>query len=402
MRSLFRTTLCILIICISFWILPSSTPAERIPEEALELKEEGDRAVMRGDMEEAVRFYDKALRIYPNFPEVIYFLGLTYDLDFEDLVNAIYYYRRYLEVAPNGAQASEVSSRLQDAEKRHEERKRELGLVEEPPKPALPGKQDLEEPQPKVDSPPPAAPIIPEPVQKPSIPSKVISDRKTDNIITLQMEERILKYELKLRVWEREGFIDRFNELARKRGSPLEEDIAGLREALRMERKKVTDFINYQDEAIEFLFEKAVFIGIFNLGIELNHYPEGLSPSRYIRSHKILELKENDKFIELSAEVSLDLVALGDDLFNMGFSFEPIRIALILQNVRGNLASSLLEKIISHSDYSGPSAEGLYPIYTTFDIFTQVIRELKIGKYRFNPVSTGENSITVEVLSEEE
>ncbi len=46
---------------------------------------------MRGDMEEAVRFYDKALRIYPDFPR-FYFLGLTYDLDFEDLVNAIYYY----------------------------------------------------------------------------------------------------------------------------------------------------------------------------------------------------------------------------------------------------------------------------------------------------------------------
>ncbi len=46
--------------------------------------------------------------------------------------------------------------------------------------------------------------------------------RKTGNIITLQMEERILKYEIKLRVWEREGFVDRFNELARKRSSPLE------------------------------------------------------------------------------------------------------------------------------------------------------------------------------------
>ena len=90
------------------------------------------------------------------------------------------------------------------------------------------------------------------------------------------------------------------------------------------------------------------------------------------------------------------------DLFNIGFSFEPIRIALILQNVRGNLAASLIERIISHSDYAGPSSEGLYPIYTTFDIFTQAMKELKIGKYRFNPVSRGENSITIQVLSEKE
>jgi tetratricopeptide (TPR) repeat protein len=402
MRCVFCSTLCILVLCISFWTLPSQIPAQTIPEEALELKEEGDRAVMRGDMEEAVRFYDKALRIYPNFPEVLYFLGLTYDLDFEDLVNAIYYYRRYLEVAPNGAQASEVSSRLQDAEKRHEERKRELGLVEEPLTQPPPERPVIEEPPSKVDSPAPVAPIIPEPSQKPSAPSKVISGREMGNIITLQMEERILKYELKLRVWEREGFVDRFNELARKRGSPLEEDIAGQREALRTERKKVTDFINYQDEAIEMFFEKAVFIGIFNLGIELNHYPKGLSPSRYIRSHKILDLKENDKFIDLSGEVTLNLEALGNDLFNMGFSFEPIRIALILQNIRGNLATILTEQIISHSDYAGPSSEGLYPIYTTLDIFTQVIKELKIGKYRFNPVSKRGNSITIQVLSEKE
>jgi uncharacterized protein Smg (DUF494 family) len=113
-------------------------------------------------------------------------------------------------------------------------------------------------------------------------------------------------------------------------------------------------------------------------------------------------LSEDDKYIELSAEVSIDLEALGNDLFNMGFSFEPIRVALILQNVRGNLATSLIEKIIDHTVYAGPSSEGLYPIYTTFDIFIQFIRELKIGKYRFEPVSTGENSITIKVLTKKE
>ncbi len=167
-----------------------------------------------------------------------------------------------------------------------------------------------------------------------------------------------------------------------------------------MERKKVTDFINYQDEAIEMFFERAIFIGIFNLGIELNHYPKGLSPSSYIHAYKVFDFKEDDKFIDLTAEVTLDLETLGNDLFNMGFSFEPIRIALVLQNMRGNLAENLIEQIISHTDYAGPSSEGLYPIYTTLDIFTQLIRELKIGKYRFNPVSKGENTITIQVLSE--
>ncbi len=41
MRNTFRTTLCILILCISFCTLPPPVQAQIIPEEALELKEEG-------------------------------------------------------------------------------------------------------------------------------------------------------------------------------------------------------------------------------------------------------------------------------------------------------------------------------------------------------------------------
>ncbi|MGA1796595.1 MAG: hypothetical protein ACMUIL_12125, partial [bacterium] len=80
---------CLLILPCLFLVVPSPAPAQMIPEEALRLKEEGDRAIMRGAMEEAVSFYEQALRIYPDLPDVLYFLGLTYDLDFQDMVNAI-------------------------------------------------------------------------------------------------------------------------------------------------------------------------------------------------------------------------------------------------------------------------------------------------------------------------
>jgi len=354
------------------------------------LKEQGDRAIMRGATQEAVSFYEKALRIYPDIPDVVYFLGITYDLDLEDLVNAIYYYRRYLEIAPRGTQSAEVSSLLRKAEKRLDERKRQLGLVEEPQPP--PAMVSREEP------PPPQAPTPSQPPSKRREPTP----RKEGDVVTLQLQESLLKYDLKLRVWEREGFVDRFNELALKRASPLEEDIAGQREALRAERKLVTDFINYQEEAIGILLKRAVLMGITSLGVELNHLPEGLATSPYIRSYDIHEMSENDRFVTISAEATLDLKALAGDLARKGYVFEPKRITIILQNVQGDLATRLTERLIEHSDYAGPSSGGLYPVYTTLDVFTQEIRGMRIGPYRFNPVFIGQNSITLQVLTEDQ
>ncbi|MGA1844604.1 MAG: hypothetical protein ACMUIS_08590 [bacterium] len=378
---------CLLILPCLLLVVPSRVPAQMIPEEALRLKEEGDRAIMRGAMEEAVSFYEQALRIYPDLPDVLYFLGLTYDLDFQDLVNAIYYYRRYLEIAPQGPQSAEVAGLLRKAERRLEERKRQLGLVEEPPAPA----------QGRREQPPPAQATAPSPTPvKPPGPSP----QRDGDVITIQMQESILKYDLKLRVWEREGFVDRFNELARKRSSPLEEDIAGQRESLRMERKLVTDFINYQEEAIDILLKRAVLRGIVSLGVELNHLPGDLDPAASIRSYDILEMKENDRFVTISAEVSLDLNALARDLAREGYVFEPKRITIIMQNVQGDLATRLTEHIIEHSDYAGPSSGGLYPIYTTLETFAREIRGMRIGTYRFNPILIGQNSITLQVLNE--
>jgi hypothetical protein len=371
-------------------MVPARVSAQAIPEEALMLKEQGDRAIMRGATQEAISFYEKALRIYPDIPDVVYFLGITYDLDLEDMVNAIYYYRRYLEIAPRGAQSAEVSSLLMKAEKRLDERKRQLGLVEEaPPPPAAAGREE---------PPPPQAPAPP----VPNSTRRETAPQKGGDVITLQLEESLLKYDLKLRVWEREGFVDRFNELARKRSSPLEEDVAGQREALRAERKLVTDFINYQDEAIGILLKRAVLMGIASLGIELNHLPEAFGTSPYIRSYDIHDIRENDRFVTISAEATLDLKALAGDLARKGYVFEPKRITIILQNVQGDLVTSLTERLIEHSDYAGPSSGGLYPVYTTLDLFAKEIRGMRIGPYRFNPVFIGQNSITLQVITEDQ
>lgn len=392
MRLGVYTILCVLMLSLFCYMVPCPIPAQSIPEKALILKEDGDRAIMRGDIEEAVRLYEQALRTHPDFPDVVYFLGLTYDLDFEDPVNAVYYYRRYLELEPNGKESAEVLSLLKKAEKRLEERKRALGFEEEPSGKAAETKSGFGEPPPETLTSPTITSELPD------APIKAVRKDKTDNVITFQMQENILKYDIKLRVWEREGFIDSFNELARKRVSPLEEDIAGQRETLRIERKRVTDFINYQEEGIELLLKKAVFQGISVLGIELNHYPENLPPAPYIRSYEIIDVKENARFVNFSAEITIDLNPIVRDLSARGYLFEPIRINLILANLQGDLSERFIEQIIGFSNYTGPEEGGLYPVYTTMDIFVQEISNMKIGKYRFQPSSVGKNSVTLQVL----
>jgi hypothetical protein len=143
-------------------------------------------------------------------------------------------------------------------------------------------------------------------------------------------------------------------------------------------------------------------MGIASLGIELNHLPEAFGTSPYIRSYDIHDIRENDRFVTISAEATLDLKALAGDLARKGYVFEPKRITIILQNVQGDLVTSLTERLIEHSDYAGPSSGGLYPVYTTLDLFAKEIRGMRIGPYRFNPVFIGQNSITLQVITEDQ
>ncbi|MBN2372379.1 tetratricopeptide repeat protein [bacterium] len=372
--------------------------AQMIPDEALFLKEQGDRAITKGDIRQGASFYERALRVYPDFPIVVYYLGLTYDLDFDDPINAIYYYRRYLELEPYGPYSSEVSNRLKSAEERVEERKIGSGIIERGKEP-----EDKKEPESftrRGTKTPVASTTQPRPsdLNELGVPKSFDQDmlvHKKDNVLTLQIKEKLLKYDLKLAVWDREGFIDKFNELAQMRASPLEMDIAGKREALRVERKKVTDFIDYQNEALNALFKKANLKGMSSLGIELDHFPEGWPAEAYVKSYKVTEIEEDDRFINLSVEIYIDMDALGQGLSSFGYIFEPNRITLILQGAQGNLAESLIDHIIRNSNYTGHTTGGLYPVYTSLKNFAEEVRGLKIGKYRFDPISIGSNSMTI-------
>ncbi len=382
----------LLILFLIIILPPTLLFSQFIPDEAIELKIKGDKA---RDLNETVDFYEKALKIHPDFPEVLYNLGLIYDKDFKDTVNAIYYYRRYLELEPRGTNSSEVLYLLKDAERRLEEKKSELGLTEID---KIRGTRRIRRVEPPASTEKPKPPV-PEP-SAPATPSQItISAQKGDDqVITITINKKIHKYSLKLDVWEREGFIEQFNKLGEARYSPLEYDIAGAREALRRDRARVTEFINYTDEGINVLLKEAVLRGIAYWGIELDHFPAGLKAEEYVNSYRVIETKEDNKFIDLTLEVSLNINAIYYALSAREYIFQPNRITIILQGVQGSLSEVLIEKIITHSDYTGPTTSGLYPIYTSFQNFAKEIEKIKIGKYSFYPISIGSNSITIQVF----
>ena len=64
MRTGIHITFCAIVLFIGFWTLSAQISAQDVPEEALILKEQGDRAIMRNEMEQAVGYYEKALSIY--------------------------------------------------------------------------------------------------------------------------------------------------------------------------------------------------------------------------------------------------------------------------------------------------------------------------------------------------
>lgn len=416
-------TVCILIFRLSCFLSPIQILAQSIPEDALIFKEKGDHAFRRCDTKEAVYYYDRALKIYSYFPDVLFFLGRTYELDYDDLVNAIYYYRWYLMIKPNGPDSEEVSKYLINAEKIIERRKRELlGTRDQfiPSKNGITGIFNKESSKLEIT---PASfssntDILPRYTSlhviasqkgmacyechtnfyRPPVTSVWFPINESNGVSIFKIKEKKLyKYLLKLKVWKREGFVKRFNRLTWLSAQSIKVNITSRRENLRLERKKVTESINYRQEGIRHLLERAVLMGMGKLGIELNHCPRDLSIEKYVIFHKVSDYKENERFVFLSIQVAINTELLKRDLLDWEYTFEPKRITFIFHNVKMNLSERLTEQIINYSNYIGPMKRGLYPLYTSMKVFIQELEQLQINKYRFRPVSIGKNSISLEV-----
>jgi hypothetical protein len=131
--------------------------AELTPQQKLEMKqlyERATRAYDVGKYNEAIEEYQKAYEIGGD-PPMLYNIAQAYRLN-DQPTEALRFYRRYLQRAPNARNREDVERKIAELEKSVEDRRKAAAAVTPPPAPATPPA-----PAPVVVAPTPAPPPAP-------------------------------------------------------------------------------------------------------------------------------------------------------------------------------------------------------------------------------------------------
>ncbi|MCL6583433.1 MAG: tetratricopeptide repeat protein [bacterium] len=96
------------------WVAVAGAQAS-IPKEAKEHNQKGNEYCEKGEFAKGVAEYEKAVSLAPNFTDALYNAGLTYYMDLKDYAKAIFYFRRFLQVEPDSADAKQVKKWLAEA-----------------------------------------------------------------------------------------------------------------------------------------------------------------------------------------------------------------------------------------------------------------------------------------------
>ena len=78
----------------------------------VQVMQDADNKSAQGDFERAVNLYEAALDDSPRGAEVHYKLALLYDDKLNDPVSALYHFKRYLALSPNGPHAKDVKDSI--------------------------------------------------------------------------------------------------------------------------------------------------------------------------------------------------------------------------------------------------------------------------------------------------
>src|SRR5215472_10331612 len=96
-------------LCLSMFFVCGLAGCERAGNSRYaQLMQDADNKSAKGDFERAVNLYEAALDDSPRGAEVHYKLALLYDDKLNDPVSALYHFKRYLALSPNGAHAKDV------------------------------------------------------------------------------------------------------------------------------------------------------------------------------------------------------------------------------------------------------------------------------------------------------
>ncbi|MGA1823565.1 MAG: tetratricopeptide repeat protein [bacterium] len=347
----------------------------QIPEESQEYRDRADHELSRGHIQEAVQHYRESLILYPVQPDIYLILGQIYEYDLKEPEKGIFYYQKYLDFNPGG----------KDAEKAREfiEKQKKKGIYEK----KYPKAFDVIDTPSSIES-------------EESFKSREkLSDlqQTAGGIIQFNLKNKVMKYQIKINIWEEKGFIKKFNELARVRACPLETDVAAKRQALREERNKVTKNINYRKEAIKEMKIMALLKAMSSIDIDLNCYPDELTPDDYIESYKIITEKEDRRFFHLTMEFSVNTDKIKKKLKKAGFQEEAREISISLLNAEPQLRDTLENFIYNHSKYVALLDAGPRKIYTSPDLFSKEIAAMRVGPYGFIPRAVGKDTLSFEV-----
>src|SRR5215813_7707589 len=100
-------------LCLSLFLVCGLGGCDRIGNSRYaQLMQDADNKSAKGDFERAVNLYEAALDDSPRGAEVHYKLALLYDDKLNDPVSALYHFKRYLALSPNGAHAKDVTDSI--------------------------------------------------------------------------------------------------------------------------------------------------------------------------------------------------------------------------------------------------------------------------------------------------
>jgi tetratricopeptide (TPR) repeat protein len=215
----------------------------------------------------------------------------------------------------------------------------------------------------------------------------------SEQFIFRSVDDKVLKYSIKIAVWQREGFIRKFNELALARGSSLTNNISEVRARLREERQKVTEFIDYPKEAEYFLQCKMLNDLLKEWGMDLSQLPQKVDLQKAIPSCEVLNVQEDKKFVQLSLKAKIDTRNFKEQLLKLGYQFTPARIQLQCANLYGESKDRFIDAIQRKTECLKSQSEGIYEIYMPAELFASELSKMTIGTYGIHLDSVDKNKI---------
>ncbi len=174
MTRLFRPFATLLFALVATAVAGRSAQAQLTPQQKQEIHQHYDRATRAYDLgkyPEAIDEYQKVYEIDGD-PVMLYNIAQAYRLN-DQPQDAIHFYRRYLQRAPEARNRDDVERKITSQEKVIEDKRKAAAAVQPPPvatPPVKPPPKVVEQPKQVVPSPPPPPPVVTAPVAPPPEP----------------------------------------------------------------------------------------------------------------------------------------------------------------------------------------------------------------------------------------